>query len=244
MSDITILIPVFDPTLTEKSKIERALKSISKQTDLPEVVIIGSSHTISYWNELEEITSGKFKLEFHKNSSCNATQNLNFLIGKSQTEFSKILFQDDFLKSGNSLQKIRSALCESSKKWLIHGCDHYYEQTNKTTRELVPILSGSIRRGINRVGAPSVVAFRNGQIPRFTEEMVYMFDCEWYLSMNHKFGNPIILKEPLVTIGIHAGQATNWAAKHLKSEVTLTKKLHPYTFRNSKCLCRKRDEVC
>jgi hypothetical protein len=241
MSELTVVIPIHDPFGKEKSRIIRAVNSIVLQKNPPRTLILGSSHEISYLNEIKELVSGKFKVKNFVNKSNGAAANLNFLLAEVSTQYSKILFQDDFLKSDESLETIERTLDGSPKKWLVHGCDHFYETNRLTGRIHRPVVSRSLIRGVNRIGAPSVIAFKNGFIPKFNEEMVYMFDCEWYLRMQHSFGNPEIIKDPLVTIGIHSNQATEWAQKFLQKEIEMTKNLHKVTFLLGNCeLCKKK----
>jgi hypothetical protein len=73
---------------------------------------------------------------------------------------------------------------------------------------------------------PSVVIFRKASFIAFDERLKYLFDCEWYLSMKHKFGKPLIIQKARVGIGIHSGQATHWAKHLLESETALVNQKH------------------
>lgn len=235
MSEVTVVIPVHDPNGLEEKRLLRAIKSIAIQSNPPNMVSIASNHEIFYIDEITQVAAKRFRFEHFINATNGAADNLNFLLEQTTTKFSKILFQDDFLKSRSALMAIENSLERSQKKWLIHGFDHFFEDSNLTDREQIPKFTRNLRRGINKIGAPSVIAFRNGSIPKFNSEMVYMFDCEWYLQMQHMFGNPTIIRDPLVTIGIHSNQATVWAREFLKKEVNLTRKLHPISAVKRRC---------
>lgn len=240
MSEITVVMPVHDPIGTGKTRLIRAMRSIALQNNPPHTVMISSNHRISYLSEIEALASGKFRLLVFLNESRGAAENLNFLLEQVSSRYSKVLFQDDFLKSAESLEKIERSLGGSPHKWLVHGCDHFYEASGVTSRIHRPFVNRGLVRGVNKIGAPSVIAFKNGLIPKFNEGMVYMFDCEWYLRMQHLFGEPVIVNEPLVTIGIHPDQATGWAQNFLKEEIAMTKKLHPTTIFQRRCKFCKR----
>ena len=104
-----------------------------------------------------------------------------------------------------------------------------------------PKFSESLSIGINQIGMPSVVIFRKAAFIAFDERLKYLFDCEWYLSMKHKFGKPLIISDARVGIAIHSGQATHSAKSLLESETALVKQKHfrEFTgFLNPKtCIC-------
>jgi hypothetical protein len=89
-----------------------------------------------------------------------------------------------------------------------------------------PKFSESLSIGINQIGMPSAVIFRKAAFIEFDERLKYLFDCEWYLSMKHKIGKPLIIKRARVGIGIHSNQATHWAKSLLESEKALVKQKH------------------
>jgi hypothetical protein len=107
----------------------------------------------------------------------------------------------------------------------------------------IPRFTESLSRGINQIGMPSVVIFRKASLIPFDERLKYLFDCEWYLSMKHKFGKPLIISNARVGIAIHSGQATNWAKSLLQAETALIKKKHyrefPGFLKPRACICER-----
>jgi len=89
-----------------------------------------------------------------------------------------------------------------------------------------PKFSESLSIGINQIGMPSAVIFKKAAFIAFDERLKYLFDCEWYLSMKHKFGKPLIIPRTRVGIAIHSDQATHWAKSLLESETALVKQKH------------------
>lgn len=106
-----------------------------------------------------------------------------------------------------------------------------------------PKFSESLSIGINQIGMPSAVIFRKSAFIAFDERLKYLFDCEWYLSMKHKFGKPQIIKRARVGIGIHSNQATHWAKSLLESEMALVKQKHYREFtefrKPRECRCER-----
>ena len=107
----------------------------------------------------------------------------------------------------------------------------------------VPRFTESLSIGINQIGMPSVVIFKKASFIAFDERLKYLFDCEWYLSMKHQVGKPLIIHRARVGIGIHSGQATHWAKHLLESETALVNQKHFREFtgflRPMSCTCQR-----
>jgi len=241
MFDTTVLIPVYDPNGLEKLRLQRLIDSISTQTLIPTRVVFGANHNLEYLQTIASRLNEKTKVDFLINSSTGAAANMNQLMAEVDTTYTKFMFQDDFFSSNNSLSEIIGSLAGSGKSWIASGCSHFYEQERSRTRTIVPKFSRKIIRGVNSIGAPSVVASRTDALLSFNAEMVYMFDCEWYLRMKHNFGAPAIIKKPLIDIGIHDNQATHWAKASLSSELEMCRTLHKVNVVTGKCSSCKRD---
>lgn len=242
MSDLTVVVPIHDPMEIHTERILRLVTSLIRQNVSPKELILASNHVIMQKNAIDLLVRDRFNVQYLRNESRGAAENTNYLLDQVRTRYTKIMFQDDFFFSSNSLNKIEYFLSKSRKKWLVNGCNHFLEETKLTVRPFRPKYKKSVRIGINSIGAPSVVAFESDVIPRFNESMVYMFDCDWYLQMKHHYGKPFLLEEPLVSIGIHPGQATNWAKKELDTEIKMVNAIHSRSIASRRCSCRKLEQ--
>ncbi len=131
-------------------------------------------------------------------------KNTNTAIKQSKGKIIKILFMDDYFTDQNSLQKI---VDNFSGGWLVTGCLHNYE--NQLINPHLPQWTDDIETGNNRIGSPSVMAFANKQPLLFDEKLGWLLDCDLYKRLHLRYGEPTYLYEYNVTIGIHAGQASN-----------------------------------
>jgi hypothetical protein len=104
-----------------------------------------------------------------------------------------------------------------------------------------PRFKESLSKGVNQIGMPSVVILRKEPLIAFDERLKYLFDCEWYLSMKHKFGKPLIIPDARVGIAIHSGQATHWAKSLLEPETVLVERKH---YRESTGFLKPRTCIC
>ncbi len=110
-----------------------------------------------------------------------------------------------------------------------------------------PRFKESLSRGINKIGMPSVVVFRKASLIAFDERLKYLFDCEWYLSMKHKFGKPLIIAGARVGIGVHSDQATHWAKSLVQAETALVQQKHTREFtgflKTRTCICERDSQI-
>jgi len=234
----TICIPVHDPNSEFKKYLKELVNSILLQNYDNFEVLISSNHELKYFDELQKIADGKFKLSHFKNSCSSATSNSNFLIDLASGEIVKVMHQDDFFLHEDSLKKSVDALLCSKKSWQLTPFDHLDQKSGKIINPMVPKITKNLRLGINRVGGPSVSAFFKEKFIPYDESMTYLFDCDWYLRMVHRWGQPDILTEPTVRIRLHEGQSTSWAKKNLRIDLFKMQKNHnSFALRAGKCKC-------
>ena len=140
-------------------------------------------------------------------------ENTNAGIRKSKGEIIKILFMDDYLYHENVLQEIVDAFDESDKQWLATGCIH---DNGELFNPHFPVWSDDIAKGVNTIGSPSVVAFKGKEY--FDENLSWTLDCDLYVQMKKKYGEPILLNSIGTVIGIGDHQTTNVLTDQQKGE--------------------------
>jgi glycosyltransferase involved in cell wall biosynthesis len=215
---ISVLVPVHDPEGELGRFLLRLLRSLSEQTLKPTEVILISNHELIYEEKLKTEFSKKLNLVFLLQESLGAAENINNGVAACSGELVKILFQDDYLCELEALRRQAGLIIRSGSKWLVAACNHSNENEGTISRVLIPKFTRRIGLARNTIGAPSVVMFNREKFIPFDESLRYVFDCEWYLSMRHNFGDPVTSKTVDVTIGLHDGQATHWAKKLLRYE--------------------------
>jgi hypothetical protein len=225
-NDVVVVIPVHDPDYKYLGFLRAALDSLQSQTLLPKEVLIVANHGLPYFDELLTPKQKELNLRFLRSDAQTAAENLNFAVSYSSAKYTKILFQDDFLAHHKALEEAVSALSTSGRKWSVIGSRDWEETANTFFRPVIPKYTERIDRGINTIGAPSVVTFETEYFAPFDNRLQYMFDCDWYLSMAHRFGKPVEIKNVGVTIRRHSGQATVWAKKLLKKEKAVVRAKH------------------
>jgi hypothetical protein len=169
--------------------------------------------------------------------STSAPENINFGVQEAKGDLIRILFQDDSLSNPNSLEQSISGLDNHVHRWSVIGSVDIDLISGKKLSQRIPKFTESLVSGVNIIGAPSVVCFRKDSYIPMNLELRYMFDCDWYLRMAHRNGLPFEVQGYGVNIGVHQGQATNWAKNLLKTEKRIVKKNHRRGFLEKGCSC-------
>lgn len=238
MGSISVVIPIHDPDGSQQNRVLRMAHSLASQDHQIAQVMMTANHDLKYLKEVSRILAPVNRFEFHVEKSINAPQNLNLGMALATEPIVKILFQDDFLMGVDHLSKLASRFSQRSSSWVVSRSLNFAEKSARIVSDIRPRYGESLRNGVNRIGAPSVVAMRKTAILPFSEDLIYMFDCEWYLKMAHSFGPPVVADDLAVAIGLHDDQLTHSAAYLLSRERAITRLRHPRIgpFRSS-CPC-------
>ena len=150
-------------------------------------------------------------------------ENTNAGIRRARGEIVKILYMDDYLAHSNSLQVLHNAFLTGAD-WVATACNHD-DGVNKGNVHLAT-WDGSIQQGINTIGSPSVIAFknrnafynRNDDNVYFDEKLSWLLDVDLYTRLFQKLGKPAIINDVNVTIGLHSGQTTHLLSDQQKQD--------------------------
>ncbi len=148
----------------------------------------------------------KTGISYYRNPRKGMAQNTNEAIHRSKGELIKILYMDDYMAHTKALQKIVNNF---EGKWLATACTHIKAGNNYTESLHYPSYAHDIHTGNNTIGSPSVITIKNDHPLLFDEAMTWLLDADYYKRMYEKYGEPILLNDINVIIGIHEGQATN-----------------------------------
>ncbi len=181
----------------------------------PKVSIVIPFHWMKNWQFfltrcLESIENQSFKdyeVILTKVGSMPVTTNR--VIQEAKGELIKVLYMDDYLVHGSSLEKIVEAFDyrhinfkgEKPVEWLITATD---DNEN-------PHWTDDIETGNNKLGSPSALVFRNHFESNllFDENMSWLLDCDYYKRMYEKYGEPLIWNTIAVRIGKGDHQMTH-----------------------------------
>ena len=243
MSEISICVPVHDPKEMHEDFLLDAFHSIRTQTLYPKEVLMSGSFRPAYLKNLLKIFNEFFPVRFIKNKSWSTSSNLNSVVPYCSGSIVKILFQDDFFISNTALASTYRSLLKKDTIWTACASRNFDNEAKRYVGDVNPIFNKKIAIGSNSIGSPSVIAFKKDHYLPFNEKLVWMLDCEWYLQMQHRYGDPVFLKDFQIANRLHQFQATHKVNIRHDSEAKIIKGLHfkTKTFRNffvnRKCSC-------
>jgi glycosyltransferase involved in cell wall biosynthesis len=133
--------------------------------------------------------------------------NTNAGIKKSTGGIIKILYMDDYLSHPNVLKNIVDNFDENTH-WLVTGCLHSDGSTEPNNPHY-PRYNEKLYTGVNTIGSPSVLTIRRDGHLLFDENLSFLLDCDLYKRYYETYGEPKIINELDVVIGIHGGQTSN-----------------------------------
>lgn len=136
-------------------------------------------------------------------------ENTNRGIKQAKGDIIKILFMDDYFVSPYALDNINNAF---KGGWLASGCLH-----DSALPFDLPVLhnphypkwDGDVPIGKNTIGSPSVVAFENNEPLLFDENLSWLLDCELYGRLYERYGEPTLINDLDVAIGVGMHQTTH-----------------------------------
>lgn len=225
-SAISILIPVHDPDGRNQPFIQEALDTVSQQEQLVNEVVLVANHSLSLTLGNQHLGRNLERVRIVLSDANGAAANINFGVSQVQSPITKILFQDDLFSNSQSLGRSIAPISLGTHDWTISSSHDWEPETNFLGRPLIPRVTSGLRVGKNRVGAPSVVAFKTSCYVPMDTRLKYMFDCDWYLKMTHHNGLPAVVKDAEVTIRRHPNQATHWAKSLLPLEKRIVRDNH------------------
>lgn len=134
-------------------------------------------------------------------------ENTNAGLHKAIGELIKILYLDDYFAHPDALKEIVDNF-KGSDNWLVTGCLHQ-QQGEEPKNPHYPSYNPKMRQGINTIGSPSVLTIRNEGKLFFDQNLSWLLDCELYSRYYKKYGEPKILNDLNVILGLGAHQMTN-----------------------------------
>lgn len=198
---ITIIVPIYNMD-NALYFLERNLKSIAIQTFSDYEVVVSddsTNDTLKDW-----LTRIEFPVVYVRNPRTRGmANNTNHAIDNASGRLIKILFQDDYFSSTQSLEEIIKHFTPTCS-WLVTGCTHSLDGVN-TFNDHRPYYSDSE----NTIGSPSVITFKREVKQRFDSNFKWVLDLDWYKQLYQEYGKPKIYDQPNVVIGVGLHQETN-----------------------------------
>lgn len=188
--------------------IRRLLDSLWEQTFQDfEIVVSDNSDD----DKVLDICQFYGDVRYERNPVKGMAHNTNHAMRRAHGSLIKVLYMDDYLAHPKALENIWHNF---DKEWLVTGCIH--SEDGILTNVHNPSWNDEIHLGKNTIGSPSVLTVRNDDIIFFDENMTWLLDCDYYKRMYDLHGEPTILGDIGVVIGVGDHQATNTMGEEIK----------------------------
>ena len=156
------------------------------------------------WRLVNSLTSQTFRdWELIITKEGHMAENTNVAIKKARGEIIKILYLDDYLAHPDSLKVI---VDNFKGGWLATGCLH--DDGISVGSPHFPEWNDDIFTGNNTIGSPSVIAIENNNPLLFDENMSWMLDVDYYTQLYDRYGEPTLVNDLNVVLGIGSHQMT------------------------------------
>lgn len=209
---ISICIPAYKRT----NYLKRLLDSIVLQNfhDF-EVIISDDSNDDSVVKLIADFKEKINIIYFHNNPSLRTPANMNFSISKATGEWIKILHDDDWLATENSLQLFVDAT-KNGKKFIFSAYSNFFEK-NKVYQLMKPgirfkkniLANPYLLLANNVIGPPSVSLFHKSVLVKYDARLNWRVDQEYYIQIIHLLRDFTYINHPLINVGVSESQVTN-----------------------------------
>jgi len=205
---ISIVIPAYQMYGLGGTFISECFDSlkIQKLTDFEVIVVDDQSedHTIK---QICKNASNDLDIKYIIYHGCDPfSAKANLGISESSGDIIKFICQDDYLSDAYSLATIADNF-DNTTNWLVTACNSTRDRKT-LIRKYIPYYNHGIHLGKNTIGCTSVLAIRNKNPIKFDEKLSHLPDCEYYKRLYERYGDPKILHDTTVIIGLGDHQTT------------------------------------
>lgn len=209
---ISICIPAYK----RLPYLKRLLASIAEQSYKHyEIIVSDDSDDESVYTFLQSYNN-LVPIQYFKNSpSLGTPANWNAAISKAKGDWIKLMHDDDWFSTNDSLQKFADATLYGPK-FIYSSYSNFIEteerhqpvlhnktQLNRILRQPLLLLSENI------IGPPSVTMFHKSILEKYDERMKWRVDLEYYIRVLLKEKEVYPIQDTLIHVGVSESQVTN-----------------------------------
>lgn len=213
MKTLSVCIPTYEMNGVGHVFLKQSLDILTHQSFEDFDVVISDHARTDVIQDLCNEYKDRLDIRYYRNNEKigSSSANLNNAIRNAAGTLIKILFQDDFLYSENSLQDTINGFDVTHDHWLVTACEHTRDGVNYY-RPFYPKYNDKIHLGNNTISSPSVLTIKNERPLLFDESLTWFMDCDYYKRCHDAFGDPKILDTITVVnrTGVH--QVSNTVA--------------------------------
>ncbi|MFI5186097.1 MAG: glycosyltransferase family 2 protein [Chitinophagales bacterium] len=218
---ISICIPAFKRV----GYLKRLLDSIAIQLFRDFEIIITDDSNDDSVKDLVKSYEGVIPIKYYQNEIALGTpSNWNFAVSKASGEWIKLMHDDDWFFSPESLD-IFFKHTLYKRKFIFSA---YYSMSEKNSRKLHKLSSFFEKKILkepfilfarNVIGPPSVTLIHKSILERYDARLKWRVDIEFYMRILKAEGQFTYINKPLINMGINESQVTQWAINNPKVEL-------------------------
>lgn len=226
MNFFSIAIPTYEMGGRGSEFLEYNFEKLLKQSFTDFEIVISDHSVDDRIFDLCKNWQGKLKINYLKNikNRGSSSSNINNAIRNCSGKWIKILFQDDYLYSENSLQELYIFIMEEKPNWIASACEHSTDGLNHY-RPFYPKWNKEIFLDNNTISSPSVITIINNQDGIFfDEDLLWLMDVDFYQRKYEVYGEPSYLNKVNVVNRIWGGRLSDIISDEIrKKEYTILK---------------------
>ncbi len=220
-------ISICIPTYKNVDYLQRLLQSIFIQTFKEYEIVITDNSPDNSVEELVKKWSEQLPIRYYKNDPpTNMAENFNIVIQKAAGDWLKMMHDDDWFSSPDSLEKFADAASTTSKKFIFSACNNITSPSGKERNEfLIKEKKEMLEEDplnlfyLNVIGHPSTVMHKKDDAVLYDPQFSWMVDIDFYIRYLIKHPGFEYLPEMLINIGNDENQMSHKYHKNPKVEI-------------------------
>jgi len=210
------LISICIPAYKRIDFLKRLLRSIQMQTFRDFEVVVTDDSPSGEVSELCNEYATQFPLHYFRNAQPLGTpDNWNEGLRRAKGQWIKLMHDDDWYTSSNSLQEFATAVQQHPDKYFFYSA---YRNVYANSGKEEDVFVGKAARerlqktpeilfSTNLIGPPSVILHRNDPTFRYDQKIKWVVDIDFYIRCLHKY-EAVYIPQVLVNVGLHQEQVT------------------------------------
>ncbi len=212
------LISICIPAYKRVQYLQRLLDSIAVQTFQDFEVVVSDDSDDDSVKDLLEAYKEKFIVHYYKNQpSLGTPANWNFGISKAAGEWIKLIHDDDWFASADSLQIFADNISQQHNFIFSAYANRTLETGGKVEEKHFPaswknkiIKNPLTLLAYNVIGPPSVILVHRSITEKYDERMKWRVDMDFYVRLLLQEKSYTYINKILVNVGISETQVTNY----------------------------------
>lgn len=214
---ITVCIPTYEMHGLGHGFLRESLEILTQQTFKDFNVVISDFSKDDLVKKVCDEFLLKLDISYFKNTDTivGMATNANNAMRHATGKIIKLLLQDDFLYSKDSLALIAKNFDLEKDRWMVTGCEHSRDGVH-FYRKFFPTYNDKIHLGNNTISSPSVLVLKNEDLLFFDKNLKIYVDVDYYKQYYDKFGLPKILNKIIIVNRTGEHQLSNTLEKTIR----------------------------